>query len=191
MEKIKWVTTIILLILCIYGTAQGNKFIRKGLLSSQLTFSPSYMVSDKQSYFYLHGGLEAFISEKTSLNGETYFLLGNIGATNPAFEYNHSTFFGASWHLNKNDHDFSLGIQPGISFTKLNALKSSPIKTQGGMNPLFSAVVAYKFYFFRFFHFFIQSRFILGQHNYDVPRDIFELRFSAGLGLNINTMKAE
>ena len=57
------------------------------------------------------------------------------------------------------------------------------------MNPLASLVIGYNYYVHRYFHFFVQTRFIAGQHLYNEHKDLSEFRFSAGLGFNINTIK--
>ena len=190
MEKIKYIFTSLLLISIIpVSMAQEASIIRPGLIRTQLTISPSYMFSDKQSYFYLHGNLEGFLEEKISLAGEGYFSLGNTSSDKTIFDYNHSMFFGINWHFTKKNNDFYVGIQPGLSFTKLNVVENNLTNAANGTNPLFSSVVGYNFYLNRIFHFFLQSRIVLGQHSYDTAKDLAELRFSAGLGFNINAMK--
>lgn len=190
MEKVK--STYIALLIVLIGAkthAQDREIIRKGLIKSELTLSPSTMFSGKQSNFYLHGGFEGFVSPKISLSGEGYYYLGTISSDNSIFKFNHSLFFGASKHFTKGKSDFYLGIQPGVSITKLDESVNNFEKTHVGVNPLASSVVGYNFYVNRFFHFFVQTRFIAGQHNFDVHENISEFRFSAGLGLNLNTMK--
>lgn len=190
MEKIKYLFTSLLLISTIsVSVAQDASIIRPGLIRAQLTLSPSYMFSSKQSNFYFHGNLEGFLEKNISLAGEGYFSLGNTFSDKPIFDYNHSAFFGINWHFTKETNDLYIGIQPGLSFTKLNADENNQANTTNGMNPLFSSVVGYNFYLNKIFHFFLQSRIVVGQHSYDISKDLTEFRFSAGLGFNINAMK--
>lgn len=187
MEKLKHLFASLLLISTISAfIAQDASIIRPGLIRAQLTISPSYMFSDKQSYFYLHGNLEAFLEKKVSVAGEGYLSLGNISSNKSTFNYNHSMFFGINWHFTNKNNDFYMGIQPGLAFTKVNASENNLTSTTAGINPLFSSVAGYNFYLNNIFHFFLQSRIVVGQHRYDISKDLTELRFSAGLGFNIN-----
>lgn len=190
MEKIKKAFLVFLLSITVGKMiAQDSAIVRKGLIRAQLTVSPSYMFSDKQSYFYLHGNLEGYLSSNISIAGEAYYSLGDLSAEKSAIDYNHSAFFGASYHFINKNNDLYIGLQPGLSFTQLNDTINSAAQTQLGVNPLFSPVVGYNFYVNKVFHFFIQSRLVVGQHNYDIHKDLTEFRFSAGLGFNINAIR--
>ena len=191
MEKVKSIAFIFFLLILIgRPKAQEAPVIRKGLLRAQGTICPSYMFSDKQSYFYLHGNLEGYVSAKISMAGEVYYSLGNPSGKTSLYEYNHSLFFGSSYHFTKKNSDFYIGLQPGISFTKLSENSNNLNPTHLGINPLFSSLIGYNFYVNNFFHFFLQSRLVLGEHIYDLRKDLSELRFCVGLGFNINSIKA-
>lgn len=191
MEKV--MQRFLLLIFCAISipkvNAQENVILKKGLMCTQSTLSPSYNFSDKTSYFYLHGSLVGYLNNAVSVSGESYYYLGQLNADSTVFSYNHSMFFGASKHYFKNNNDIYIGLQPGISFTKIKADELNPVKSQLGVNPLCSAVIGYNFYVSNFFHFFIQSRLVIGEHHYSVFQSLSEVRFSAGLGFNLNTMK--
>ena len=193
MEKIKIIrfTLLVLLFTQIRGHAQQADIIRPGLLRAQMTISPSYMFADKHSYFYLHGNLEGFLNKKISFVGEAYYYLGDQTANNSKYDYNHSIFFGFSRHFTKKNNDLYVGLQPGVSLTKLNANENNLTSTSVGVNPLFSTVVGYNFFVNKVFHFFIQTRFLTGEHNYDIHQTLSEFRFSAGLGFNLNMLKAK
>lgn len=168
--------------------AQEKIFAKKGLLSAQATLSPSKMLSEDESQFYLHCNFEGFVSDKISISGEGYYHLGNLSSDESAFKFNHNLFFGASKHFTKNNHDMYIGLQPGVSITKLNADVIAFENTKTGVNPVFSTVAGYNFYVNKIFHFFIQTRYIAGEHNYDVHKNLSEFRFSAGLGFNLNSI---
>lgn len=185
MGKIKTICLLLVIITNSKNIAQENR-ISEGLLKAHLTLSPSKMLSENSSHFYLHGGLSYFVSPKISLDGEGYYFLGSF-SDEKQFKYNHDLFFGAARHFTKNNNDLYIGLQPGVSFTKLIELPTE--STKNGVNPIASAVVGYNFFVNKYFHFFIQSRFITGKHNYDVTTSLNEFRFSAGLGLNLNTKK--
>lgn len=165
---------------------QNTAIVRTGLLRAQLTISPGYLLETSNSSYYLHGNFEGYLSERLSLSGEGYYSLQN--SDDNIFEYNHNTFFGVSWHFIKFSNDLYIGFQPGFSFAKLNPEINKLPQTGTGVSPLMSAVVGYNFYLNNFFHFFIQSRFIAGDYNFDMHRSLAELRFSAGLGFNIHAL---
>lgn len=190
MEKIKSLFVIALLVGSFpFAKAQDSTIIRKGLIRAQLTLSPSYAFAEKQSYFYLHGNLEAYLSDKLSVVGDSYSSLGAVSSNNTLFDFKHSGFFGTNFHFTKNTNDFYLGFQPGLSYAQLSPAENNLTETKAGINPLLSAVVGYNFFINKFFHFFIQTRIITGQHNYDVNKDLTEFYFSAGLGFNVNAIK--
>jgi hypothetical protein len=190
MEKIKGTILFILVsFLFINSQAAEPAIIRKGLLSTQLTISPAILFTSKQSFFYLHGNFEGYISSKISVAGEVYFSLGNASSATPVFKFNHNIFFGASYHIIKNNNDFYLGLQPGISITKVLLPPECLYPAKTGVDPLVSAIIGYNYYVNNYFHFFLQGRFIGGQHLYDIHENLSEFRFSAGLGFNINSIK--
>jgi len=189
MEKI--IQSILIGLLFIFSTTasgQDETIIKEGLISGQATISPSKMLDFNESRFYLHGNLEAYLNSKVSLAGEIYYDLGSLTEGQNSFEYSHKLFFGASWHFTHNNNDLYIGIQPGVSATKLNLISSLPVdaETTTGINPIFSSVLGYNYFVNKYFHFFVQSRIILGEHNYDMHTNLAEFSFSAGLGFNIN-----
>lgn len=191
MEKIKWflVTSCWLLVLPIFS--QEEPIIQKGLIRTQGTISTSKMLGFNESRFYLHGNIEGYVSKKVSVVGESYFDLGSLSEGRNSFKYNHKVFFGANYHFTHNNSDVYVGIQPGIAITRLNIITTLPnnTKTSTGVNPIFSSVLGYNYFVNKYFHFFVQSRLILGQHNYDAHVNLAEFTFSAGLGFNINANK--
>jgi hypothetical protein len=168
--------------------SQPKDVVKKGLVSFQATIAPSYMFSDDAGYFYMHGSGEWYLNKKISFPGELYFYLGAESQTK-SFDYNHNVFFGVSRHFVKKNNDFFLGVQPGIAIAKLNATAYNLASTKTGVDPLISAVAGYNYYVNNIFHFFMQTRFIAGEHTADVRRSLTELRFSGGLGFNFNGKK--
>lgn len=189
MEKIKYFLSIVLLFFSFYdGKSQEENLIRKGLLRTQLTFSPTYLFAQNQTDFYLYGNLEFYIEDKVSLSGDAYYSF--FETINNTLDFNHNLFFGVNTHIiNKNNHNFYVGFQPGIAITRLNAEENNLSTSKTGANPVFSAVVGYNYYIHKFFHFFVHSRIVYGEHGYDIQKNISDFRMAAGLGLNINTLK--
>lgn len=192
MKNIKFSLLSFMLILIIStGSAQESNRVRAGLIRTQLTLSPSYMLSTHQSNFYLHGTLEGFITDKISLAGEAYYGLGNLSTEKDPFRFNHSVFWGIAKHFVKNNHDLYIGFQPGVSIAQLNEnfMEEKGSKTHIGVNPLASVSLGYNFFFSQIFHFFIQTRLVMGDHSYDEPKNISEIRLSMGLGFNFNAIR--
>lgn len=190
MEKIKCSVLFVLCLFCLNSKAQEENIIRKGLFRTTLTISPAVLFKSKQSLFYLHGNFEGYVTPKISIAGEAYFSLGNASSITPTFKFNHNIFFGASYHFTKNNNDFYLGLQPGIAITRLVVLSENSGNPKTGVNPVVAMVIGYNYYVHKYFHFFVQTRFIAGQHLYNEHKDLSEFRFSAGLGFNINAIKA-
>lgn len=191
MEKVAQFFLLTIFIFCANSNAfaQENTVIKKGLLRAHSTLCTGKNLKHNISNFYLHGVFEGYLEKTVSVAGEAYYYLGELNAANELFEFNHSLFFGASKHFVKNKNDFYIGLQPGVSITKMNSNYITFNKTDVGVNPLFSGVVGYNLYVSNFFHFFIQSRIIVGNHNYDKQINLTEIRCSAGLGLNLNSIK--
>lgn len=190
MEKITHIMSACLLCFTVMNSkAEEPPIIRKGLLRAQATIAPAVFFSNKQAFFYVHGNLEGYVTPTISIAGDAYFSVGNTSSAKPVFAFNHNIFFGAAYHVVRKNNDFYVGLQPGIAITKLAATPEVTHKMKTGVNPVASLVVGYNYYVHPYFHFFVQTRFIAGQHLYDVQKDISEFRFSAGLGFNINAIK--
>jgi len=178
--------TVFFILASTEGNCQPREIIRAGLLKSDLTFSPSYNFASKSTSYFLHGVFEGYMNKQVSATGEGYYQISNPDKSQ--FDYNHSLFFGLSYHLARGQNDLFLGIQPGFSISQLKNPEESSVT---GINPLVSAIAGYNFYLNKIFHFFIQSRILTGTHNYNHSESLAEFRMSAGLGYNINTVKVK
>ncbi len=187
----KKIISISLLMVAVYiqqTFAQQNNFVRSGLIRSQLTISPGYFFADKNTYFYFHGNLEAFIEDRLSLSGDSYVFLGNQTSDTGLIKMNQSSFFGLAKHFSNGRSDLYFGFQPGFSVTQLN-IYNLPVESSYAFNPMVSFSTGYNYVFFKYFHFFSQLRYCYGQHLYERPVNLGEVRISAGLGFNINAVK--
>jgi len=160
--------------------AQQKANVGKGTIRSFLTLSPGKMLNTSNKYFYAHGNLEYYFEKNRSAAGESYFMLGSENPETSQFKFHHSTFFGVNQHFIKGNSDLYIGIQPGITFNQLKNVENA----HNAANPVFSSALGYNLYFFKYLHFFVQTRVILGEHGMDRPEKLGEIRFSAGLGLN-------
>lgn len=167
--------------------AQSNTIICTGLLRSQLTLSPGFRFKSKESSFYAHGTAEYYLEKNTSVAGEAYLGLGTIATKTSTFTINHSVLFGVIKHLVFENHDLSFGFQPGVSYVQLNDDGTNISRSKGGIAPVISGALGYNYFISRYFHFFMQGRILIGQHNYNQKTNLTEFRLSAGLGFNFNS----
>ena len=181
-----------------FAQQDTGRYIRKGLIRSMATISAGEMTKENASTISIHGCLEYYVADNVSLRGGSYYSLKS-----GPLEFNHSIFSGASYHFNtKNHFDPYLTIEPGIAISKRtdwsNAVFDMPvpyyysIKPKAEINPLISTALGFNFYFQRWFHLFGETRYISGKH---ISTDgastlsLNELRFSFGLGFNLNLLK--
>ncbi|MBS1650949.1 MAG: hypothetical protein JSU07_02970 [Bacteroidetes bacterium] len=191
MEKIKqYYFLLLLLFIASSINSQSTEVIRPGLIRVMSTISPSKMLSSNNAYFYLHGNLEVYLSKKISVCGDGFYFLGSQ-TQNPSLAFMHNLFYGFSYHFTKGNNDFYLSLQQGVAISKVSENLTSNHISSVGLSPVISTIAGYNFYVSRFFHFFVQSRLTLGEHNYDVHQNISDIRLSAGLGFNINALKSK
>ena len=183
----------------LFAQRREARFIHPGLIRNSLTITPATLFEPAVRNIYLHGTLEGYVDSSLSLRGDGFYFLNTLG-TNKPFKFNHSFFAGASYHFKTNNHfDPYFGIEPGVSITQLN---TPEILTQGNeifiihesttkANPLFSEVIGFNYYAPKWFHIFVEARYVSGRHmsGYSSTQSLNELRFSFGLGWNINVLR--
>lgn len=181
-----------LFIISINAFTQSNEdtFFRRGMLSAQLTLSPSYMLEEKVGYFYLHGNLEGFVSENISISGDGFLSLGNLSSDDQKLDYNHNLLFGAYYHFTHGTNDLYSGFQPGLAFSRISQT-TAWYNPQPIVTPIISPVIGYSYFINDYFHFFAQARYIYGTHYSDEKISLAEIRLSAGLGFNISLLKTK
>ena len=163
------------------------------------TISPGTLLKESASTISLHGNIEYYIADNISVRGDSYyFLQAKKQGTYYPFDFNHSTFAGASYHFKtKNHFDPYLYIEPGISLTRTSLIFTDDVgniyypKGVVTVNPLFSSGIGFNLYFERYFHVFWETRYIIGKYLSDMPQpqSLNELRFSFGLGFNLSVFK--
>lgn len=189
-----------------FSQVEKKQFTSKGLLRATATISPGIMLKENNSSsISIHGNLEYYVADNISLRGDSYYYLqGDDMAGNDPFEFNHSIFAGGSYHIKtKNAFDPYISFSPGVSITRSNAYEvglnssnlnvnvSANTRSAMSVNPLLSSGIGFNYFFQKWFHLFAETRYIHGKHLSDAPSPIFlsELRFSFGLGFNINLLK--
>tara|TARA_B110000285_G_scaffold68062_1_gene78190 strand:- start:493 stop:1071 length:579 start_codon:yes stop_codon:yes gene_type:complete len=187
---------LIIVIGCIVNTtAQAQQrqevYIRTGLLTSSMTFSPSVMLNQNEKNAYLTGFFEGFLDQHISFRGEGNYLIGGLDET--AF-YNKGfrTTFGILLHANKKNLDAYVGLMPGIYISKLADNISPQGESQLSVVPVISVNVGGAFYMWKYAHVFMNVTYTSTNYR-KVYRDINgragELMVSAGIGFNINVIR--
>ena len=200
----------LLLLLLLAGGVEGSlcfsqqdtgRYIHKGLLRAQATICPGVLLKENATMIYIHGCLEYYVADNVSVRGDSYYdvMAGNTKKETGPLGYNHSTFAGVAYHFKtKNHFDPYFSFEPGISITKGNDYSGiicdpGPCLSQGetSANPLLSTAVGFNLYFEKWFHLFGEAKYVSGKYLSDAyaPKSLNELRFSFGLGFNLNLLK--
>jgi len=185
------------LFLCIFPllvSAQetSNSIAEKGLLRATGTISFGGMTKHEQTNIYLHGVTEYFVSNQITARGDIYYYLKS--GDKQMLNQNHQLFAGASYHFNTTSNFVPyVGLQPGIALTQANFVPIAiGINNENNVeaSPLISGVVGFNYFASKWFHLFIDGRYVSGKHlsNQKVIT-LDEFRLSFGLGFNLNVLK--
>ena len=177
----------------VFAQAEGPDFSRKGLFISQTTISPGYLFSEQLMSAYFHPSVEYFFENRVSIRTDGYYFFTTQGDTKP-LRMNHNILLGASYHFNKEKSDFYFAWQPGISFAQLNDYtEQDSLITNPRLKiaPMFTFTTGYNYYFLKYLNFFVSVNYLHGTHipDFGKARPLDEIRFSAGLGWNLQFEK--
>lgn len=184
---------IIAMTLICFGThAQEEIYVRPGLITTGLTLTPSIMLNRKENNYYVSGFLQGRLDKRITFRGETFYYIDGNGE-NPYFKFNSRTFCGILYHLPKNNFDSHIGLMPGVSVMQVNDLGvTGDIPYQ--VVPSIAANIGFTYYVWKFFNFFANVTYVHSTA-YNSVRSVGgqsdELMISAGLGLNINAVRAK
>jgi len=178
-----------------------------------LSFTPGFMPKQNLVNSYLVGDLEYYLSPKLSVVGagvvflssgisekEEAALLAPIGV-GALLKMNHQLYTGLHFHFLKNKaFDPYIGFQPGFAVSKTNdnyydaTLTDSMAKiviprhdTRVSFNPMMAFDLGFNFYAVKYFHLFVNSRYVMGRHLGGFsPYKLNEIMVSFGLGINLS-----
>ncbi|GIV28332.1 MAG: hypothetical protein KatS3mg027_2146 [Bacteroidia bacterium] len=184
-----YIIIIILFFLLKVSYSQSESYVKKGVIKSTATISSSKILSRNLSPFYIHGLLEYYTEDNVSVAGEGYYYLGDWADRNSPLGFHHSLFFGANYHWVKKNNDMYLGFLPGISFTRINTFMNTLQYKKVSFNPLLGLNIGYNYYVGKYFHFFIQNKWVFGENINLLPLNLSDFRISAGLGFNLSLLK--
>jgi hypothetical protein len=193
---------ILPLLCCIsfsFAQQQDGQYIHKHLVRSDASIVSGYMFNENIKNVYLNGNLEYYMDNKVSIRGDANYLLGSNGLSNDSagLKDNSSVMLGAVFHMNSKGYfDSYFILQPGIAYTSSYLQNNSGEQMNrkyypGVLSPLGSAGVGFNYYFQRFAHLFLETRYIYGQHvsRAPGPLSLQELRITFGLGFNLFIIK--
>lgn len=168
--------------------------VNKGLVRFQGTIGIGKLLSIDETNIFLTGNLEYYIQSNISGRGDVYYFLKNDENT---LKQNHQLFAGASYHINTHSNfDPYIGFQPGMALTqsfntpKKNTDSVNQLTSSTSFSPLMSGIVGFNYYASKWFHLFVDGRFVQGRHlsNFKAV-SLNEIRVSFGLGFNFNVLK--
>jgi hypothetical protein len=169
----------------------AKPFIHKNLTRATLTFGTGYMPQSDLTNVYLCSDLEYYTGNKISLRGENFIFLNSLNKERNLI-INNGIFAGPLYHVTTGSHfDPYMGILTGLSLTETQEKSTLDpnyfIRSGYGYNPLFSVLAGFNYYATRYFHLFINGRWVGGTHlsRTNTPFSLNEFRFSFGLGFNV------
>lgn len=192
---------ITLLSIPVVCSAQMEDYIQPGLLKASATITPTDMLASTESNYYISGFAEYHLEKKLSFRGEAFFFVdGN--AEDPFIDNGLRTYFGAFYHLNKSNFDYSIGAGPGLSVMTVSNVQ---VSSTGDINPnprttfaipTFVLQTGVSYYVWKYFHFFANVTYMrtpltgVAVNSFSHPmNNLDELMFSAGLGFQIQTKR--
>ena len=185
--------SVFFVILITHGL-MGQSVDKNGMLRATATFAVGKPFSLPTLHSYVKGELEYQLDDHFSIRGDVYYLVGNTGGIAHKFykDY-HTAFAGVSYHFSTpNNFDPYLGIQAGALYGKsAENILFLPVHNQRtSIDPLVSLHAGFNFYASHYFHLFMQVRYLYGVRTIpSYSTDLSELRFSFGLGFNLNVKR--
>src|ERR1035437_8544222 len=177
-----------------------SDFITAGLLKGTATISPAFMLNHPIENIYINGELEYFTESRISFRGDVYWFLNS--QQKPAL-LNQNSFIvsGALYHFPKNNFDYFIGFQPGVSLVQPNVVyvHAGPgtlinwvdLPDPTKVCPTISAITGITYYVGDYFNFFLNVRYTKARYfgYYNGVLNLDQLIVSGGLGFNIRTKK--
>jgi hypothetical protein len=195
---------LILACLSVAGFAQQEEeqFIHKHLVRADASIVAGVLLKDNINCVHVNGNLEYYLDNKISVRGDCNYMLGSNGLTadSMGLKDNHSVMLGAAYHFQTNNHfDPYFILQPGFAYTSSYNARYSTLSPDNTKNiyykpvisPLATAGLGFNYYFQRFAHLFLETRYVYGQHLSDAtkPMSLQEFRITFGLGFNLFVIK--
>lgn len=177
------------------GQSDDKTYPYRGLVRMSGSFATGTMPKANLKNVYLTGDLEYYINGNVSLRSESFLFLNSLDNPTSPLLQNHQLFTGASYHFRPDKPlDFYMGFQPGIAYSQVSMTQlepTDPAMSDATLNPLISGMAGVNYFATKFFHLFINTRYVSGKHlsNAPTPLSLNEFRISFGLGINFRVLK--
>jgi hypothetical protein len=182
--------------------APDKRFVHEGILCGDISIAPGMLLNQNISTISIPATLEYYWDDHVSLKNDIYFHVSS-GLTNDSLRLiaNHQLFVGIAYHFTtKGNFDPYVGFQPGIAYSQVKNESKIPFSDQTpygrieyspSLNPVLGLSVGFNYYFFRYFHLFVEARYVHGTHLYNAPGafPLDELKCQFGLGWNLNLIR--
>ncbi len=179
-----------------------EQYIFKHLIRADASIVSGYMYKDGIRNVHVNGNAEYYIDNKISVRGDATYLLGSSGLSKDSvgFRDNHSIGLGLVYHFKTKSHfDPYFIFQPSVAYTssyKQNYIDDATNLRErknfdGVLSPLATGGLGFNYYFQRFAHLFMETRYVYGNHlsNAPNPLSLEEFRITFGLGFNVFAVK--
>lgn len=172
------------------GFGQDEDHVSEGLFKASATFSYGFMNDDVQNN-YVSGLIEYHVDDKISLRGDGAYFIGHQSEFAP-LKLNHQVFAGVSYHFETGSPklDPYLGLSPGVAYSQRDDQVLGPdslVISEPSFNPVLAFTGGVNYYSGKFFHFFLEARFIRGRHlSNSTPKYLDEFRLTFGLGWDLH-----
>jgi hypothetical protein len=186
----------------VFAQQENTQFIHKHLVRSDASIVAGYMFKEDLSNVHMDGSLEYYIDNKVSIRGSATYMLGSSGLTKDSMGLKdfHTIMLGGAYHFKTGNHlDPYFILQPGLAYTssykatyKISPEDNTPLQHyRGVLSPVGTAGLGFNYYFQRFAHLYVETRYVYGRHLSDAPKSISleELRVTFGLGFNLFIIK--
>jgi len=179
-----------------------KQYIHTGILCADVSIAPGFLINQNVSTISIPAGIEFYFDQHVSFKADVYYHVTS-GLTNDSLRLtaNHQLFCGASYHFTTQGYfDPYLAFQPGISYAQVSNESKLPQKTDNpnekieytpNLAPVLGISLGFNYYFPRFFHIFVEARYVHGVLMYNAPGSfpLDELKLQFGLGWNLNLIK--
>ena len=185
---VKWISLALVILTSTVALVQAQNSAQKGLMRSQMSFAGGWSFSEKTAKIHLHCDFEFFLSEKTSLKSDFYYLLATQGESK-TFKIQATSLTGGAFHFPKNKLDFQLSFQPGFAFIKGNENQLESTNFQEPkleLVPMTALGAGLNYFVHKYFHLFVHGKYLRGIYlGTSQPAKVSEILVSGGLGFNL------
>jgi hypothetical protein len=184
---------------CCGQEEQNARFVRAGILSGGASISPGLLLQQNISTISIPLTGEYYLDEHVSIKADVFIHVSSgLTADSLRLIANHQLFTGLSYHFKTTGNlDPYLCFQPGLAYSQVKRESKLPFNDQTpngtieytpSVNPILGVAAGINYFFPRFFHIFIEARYVHGNALFNAPWafPLDELKVQFGLGWNMN-----